>query len=116
MCVCLNSDSSFLAIFEHKATAATAAASVAVTFAPASSITCSSITFGIRSLQVASKEVEVFENYDAVPENLRTQITPKLFPPDAETADNFKLERYCELKMVHPDLLTREELNMMFLD
>ncbi|XP_028968425.1 tRNA (cytosine(34)-C(5))-methyltransferase [Galendromus occidentalis] len=48
---------------------------------------------GLKSWKVASKEVDIFDSYDQVPENLRTQITPKLFPPETEIAEKFHLER-----------------------
>lgn len=45
-------------------------------------------------VQVMSKQGEWFETYDQVPERLRTQISPSVFPPSAEQAATFGLQRW----------------------
>lgn len=48
---------------------------------------------GRHAWKVMSKQKEWFEKYEDIPERLRTQITPTSFPPTAEEAEDFKLER-----------------------
>ena len=44
--------------------------------------------------QVMSKQGEWFEKYEDVPERLRTQISPSIFPPPHEQAVAFGLHRW----------------------
>ena len=44
--------------------------------------------------QPASKNLQYFHSWDDVPEHLRSQIRPQMFPPNVEEADTFHLERW----------------------
>ncbi|XP_022701059.1 tRNA (cytosine(34)-C(5))-methyltransferase-like [Varroa jacobsoni] len=48
---------------------------------------------GLETWKVASKDVQLFDSYEKVPENMKTQITARMFPPAPEDVKNYNLDR-----------------------
>ncbi|KAJ8676746.1 hypothetical protein QAD02_012533, partial [Eretmocerus hayati] len=60
-------------------------------------------TPGIKSWKPASKNVDHFNSWQDVPEELQTRIRPKMFPPNPEEASKFHLERCMRILPHHQD-------------
>lgn len=48
---------------------------------------------GLSHWRPASKNLQYFESWEEVPDELHTQIRPQMFPPKPKDAEKFHLER-----------------------
>ncbi|OQR72984.1 tRNA (cytosine(34)-C(5))-methyltransferase-like [Tropilaelaps mercedesae] len=48
---------------------------------------------GLETWKIASRDVQLFDSYEQVPENMKTQITARMFPPSPEDVKNYHLDR-----------------------
>ncbi|XP_076297138.1 tRNA (cytosine(34)-C(5))-methyltransferase Nsun2 isoform X2 [Lasioglossum baleicum] len=58
---------------------------------------------GVSHWLPASKDLQYYESWEDVPEQWQTQVRPKMFPPKAEDADKFHLERCMRILPHHQD-------------
>ncbi|XP_011690842.1 PREDICTED: tRNA (cytosine(34)-C(5))-methyltransferase [Wasmannia auropunctata] len=58
---------------------------------------------GVTRWKPASKNLQYYDNWDDVPEQWQTQVRPKMFPPDANEATKFHLERCMRILPHHQD-------------
>ncbi|XP_046667880.1 tRNA (cytosine(34)-C(5))-methyltransferase [Homalodisca vitripennis] len=58
---------------------------------------------GISSWVLTSKEIDVYTDFEQVPEAITTQIRPHMFPPKAEDAEKFHLNRCIRVLPHHQD-------------
>ncbi|XP_013780179.1 tRNA (cytosine(34)-C(5))-methyltransferase-like [Limulus polyphemus] len=58
---------------------------------------------GLNHWNVMTRELEVFENYENVPERSRTQIRPHMFPPSPELLEKLHLHRCIRIFPHHQD-------------
>ncbi|XP_034174449.1 tRNA (cytosine(34)-C(5))-methyltransferase Nsun2 [Osmia lignaria lignaria] len=58
---------------------------------------------GVTHWMPASKNLQYYETWEDVPEQLQTQIRPQMFPPKAEDAAKFHLERCMRILPHHQD-------------
>ncbi|XP_031781807.1 tRNA (cytosine(34)-C(5))-methyltransferase isoform X1 [Nasonia vitripennis] len=58
---------------------------------------------GVSHWQPASKNLQYFTSWEDVPDQLQTQIRPKMFPPKLDEIDKFHLERCMRILPHHQD-------------
>ncbi|XP_011170203.2 tRNA (cytosine(34)-C(5))-methyltransferase [Solenopsis invicta] len=58
---------------------------------------------GITHWKPASKNLQYYNSWDDVPEQWQTQVRPKMFPPEANEASKFHLERCMRILPHHQD-------------
>jgi len=52
------------------------------------------LQLGVTHWKPASKNLQYYDSWDDVPEQWQTQVRPKMFPPEANEASKFHLERW----------------------
>ncbi|XP_054276416.1 tRNA (cytosine(34)-C(5))-methyltransferase-like isoform X2 [Macrosteles quadrilineatus] len=58
---------------------------------------------GVSHWVLASKETEIYKTFEEVPESLHNMIRPAMFPPKAEDADKYHLDRCMRVLPHHQD-------------
>ncbi|KYN33108.1 tRNA (cytosine-5-)-methyltransferase CG6133 [Trachymyrmex septentrionalis] len=58
---------------------------------------------GVTHWKPASKNLQYYDSWEDVPEQWQTQVRPKMFPPDANEASKFHLERCMRILPHHQD-------------
>ncbi|EZA61105.1 hypothetical protein DMN91_005024 [Ooceraea biroi] len=58
---------------------------------------------GVAHWKPASKNLQHYDTWDDVPEQWQTQVRPKMFPPNAQEASKFHLERCMRILPHHQD-------------